>query len=97
MSVVDFFLAMKVSDKKSHRAMKIATHSIGKRNVCLVATLYHLNKIQRTTFLRNADEKLIRCICVCVFNTKVTSRSNDVKKSINEIQKGSVPRRCKTW
>jgi len=92
-SVVDFFLAMKVSDKKSHRATKIATHSI----VCLVATLYHLNKIQRTTFLRNADEKLIRCICVCVFNTKVTSRSNDVKKSINEIQKGSVPRRCKTW
>jgi len=64
-----FFLAMKMSDKKSHRASKIATYSIGKRNACLFAALYHLNKIQCTTFLRNANEKLIRCIYECVFNT----------------------------
>jgi len=62
-----FFLTM--SDEKLHRATKIVTHSIGKRNACLLAALYHLNKIQRTTFLHNADEKLIRCICECVFNT----------------------------
>ncbi|KYN50543.1 hypothetical protein ALC57_01002 [Trachymyrmex cornetzi] len=60
---------MKVVDKKSHSATKIATHSISKRNACLLAALYHLNKNQRTTFLRGADEKLIRCICECVFNT----------------------------
>lgn len=60
---------MKESDKKSHSATKIASHSIGKRNACLLAALYHLNKNQRTTFLRFADEKLIRCICECVFNT----------------------------
>jgi len=60
---------MRLGDAKSHRATKIATHSIGKRNACLLAALYHLNKNQRTTFLRSADEKLIRCICECVFNT----------------------------
>ena len=61
---------MKVRNVKSHRATKITTHSIGKRNVCLLAALYHLNKNQRTIFLRNADGKLIRCICeICVVNT----------------------------
>jgi len=58
---------MKMSNKKSHSATKIALHSIGKRNVCLLAKLYHFNKNQHTTFLRGADEKLIRCICKCIF------------------------------
>ena len=62
---------MKVDDVKSHRAQvtKIATHWIGKRNACFLAALYHLNKNQPAIFLRNADEKLIRYICKCVFNT----------------------------
>jgi len=51
-----------MDDKKSYTATKIATHSIGKRNAYLLTALYHLNKNQRTTFLRNADEKLMRCI-----------------------------------
>jgi len=73
------FLAMKVSDKKSHSATKIATHSIGKRNACFLATFYHLNKNQRIIFFRNADKKLIRCMNVFLIHSKV-SRSNVVEK-----------------
>ena len=50
-------------------AAKIARRSIGKRNVCLLEAVCHLNKNQRAAFLRTADEKFIRCIHECVFNT----------------------------
>lgn len=48
---------------------KTARRSIGKRNACLLEALCHLNKNQRASFLRTADEKFIRCISECVFNT----------------------------
>ena len=54
---------------KSNNAEKIARRSIGKRNVCLLKAVCHLNKNQRATFLRAADEKFIRCIRECVLNT----------------------------
>ena len=50
-------------------AAKIARRSIGKRNVCLLEAVCHLNKNQRASFLRTADEKFIRCIHECVLNT----------------------------
>ena len=53
----------------SDSVTKIARRSIGKRNACLLETLCHLNNKQRITFLRIADDKFIRCICECVFNT----------------------------
>lgn len=60
---------MKKGDKRSDSATKIARHSIGKRNACLLEALCHLNKNQRTALLRTADDKFIRCICECVVNT----------------------------
>lgn len=50
-------------------ATKTARRSIGERNACLLEALCHLNKNQRASFLRGADDKFIRCICECVFNT----------------------------
>lgn len=52
-------------------ATKTARRSIGKRNACLLEVLRHLNKNQRASFLRTADEKFIRCICECVFNVLI--------------------------
>jgi len=60
---------MRESNEKTDRATKIARQSIGRRNACLLEALCHLNKNQRTVFLRTADEKFIRCIRECVFNT----------------------------
>jgi len=54
---------------RSSNVSKIARHSIGKRNTCLLEALCHLNNKQRTSFLRIADDKFIRCICECIFNT----------------------------
>lgn len=53
----------------SNRAIKNARRSIGERNLCLLKTLCHLKKNQRTVFLRAADNKLIKCIQECIFNT----------------------------
>lgn len=50
-------------------ATKTAARSIGKRNACLLETVCYLNKKQRASFLRNADDKFVQCICECVFNT----------------------------
>jgi len=60
---------MRESNEKTDGATKIARHSIGRRNACLLEALCHLNKNQRAVFLRTADEKFIRCIRECVFNT----------------------------
>jgi len=60
---------MRESNEKTDGATKIARHSIGKRNACLLETLCHLHKNQRATFLRTADEKFICCIRKCVCNT----------------------------
>jgi len=52
-----------------NKAIKIARRSIGERNVCLLKTLCFLKKNQRASFLRSADNKLIKCIQECIFNT----------------------------
>lgn len=59
-----------VSSKKRAQssALKIAKRSIGERNAYLLRALCHLNKNQRSSFLRNADKKLIGCIRECIFN-----------------------------
>lgn len=57
------------NEKKQSSVTEIARRSIGRRNACLLETLCHLNKNQRIAFLRNADDKFIRSICECVFNT----------------------------
>lgn len=57
------------NNAKSDRATTNARRSIGKKNICLLEALLYLNKNQRATFLRTADDKLIRCIGECVFNT----------------------------
>jgi len=36
--------------------MKIAKHSIEKKNAYFLEVLYHLNKNQRTAFLQTVDE-----------------------------------------
>ena len=95
MSVVDFFFAIKVSNEKSHRATKIATHSIGKRNACFLAALYHLNKIQRTTFLRNADEKFVVFVNVFLILKDNVSLEECEKNRLTKYKK--TLRHCKTW
>lgn len=55
--------------KSLTRVTETARRSIGGRNACLLEALCHLNKNQRIAFLRNADDKFIRSICECVFNT----------------------------
>jgi len=62
-------LAMRESNEKTDEATKIARHSIGRRNACLLEALCHLNKNQRAVFLQTADEKFICCSRECVFNT----------------------------
>jgi len=65
MSVVDFFLRWRwVTRNRTERRKSPHIRSVRETPVF---SLYHLNKIQRITF--NADEKLIRCICECIFNT----------------------------
>ena len=56
------------SRKKRASAEKIAKRSIGERNACLLRALCLLNKNQRASFLRNADDKFIGCIRECIFN-----------------------------
>lgn len=51
------------------RAIKSARRSIGERNACLLKCLCYLKKSQRDSFLRAADNKLVKCIQECVFNT----------------------------
>ena len=68
----DFFrhaMKKRSENERSDRATEIARRSIGRRNSCLLEALCHLNKNQRVAFLRNADDKFIRCIRECVFNT----------------------------
>jgi len=60
---------MSESNEKTDGATEVARHLIRKRNACLLEALCHLNKNQRAIFLRTADEKFIRCIRKCVFNT----------------------------
>lgn len=57
------------SKKLCKRAIKIARRSIGEKNACLLETLCYLKKKQRASFLRDADNNLIKCIQECIFNT----------------------------
>jgi hypothetical protein len=56
-------------EQKTTDTAKIARNSIGRRNVCLLEALSHLNRNQRIEFLRNADTNFVRGICECIFNT----------------------------
>ena len=55
--------------KSLENVIKAAKRSIGERNICLLKTLCYLKKNQRASFLRKADDKLIKCIQECIFNT----------------------------
>ena len=41
---------------------------IDKKHADILRALRHFNVRERTAFFRAADEKLIRCICECIFN-----------------------------
>lgn len=58
-----------MSKNSSDSAIKFARRFIGERNACLLKTSYYLKKKQRASFLHSADNKLIKCIQECVFNT----------------------------
>src|SRR5436190_19541308 len=62
-----------VTSKKKKKSLedviKAAKRSIGERNICLLKTLCYLKKNQRASFLRKADDKLVKCIQECIFNT----------------------------
>lgn len=53
----------------SNSAIKTAKRCIGERNLCLLKTLCYLKKNQRAAFLRDADNKFVKCIQQCIFNT----------------------------
>jgi hypothetical protein len=55
--------------RKNSSAIKFARRSIGERNACLLKTLCYMKKNQRKSFLRTADNNLIKCIQECVYNT----------------------------
>lgn len=58
-----------VPKNSSDKAIKTAKRCIGTKNTCLLKTLCYLTKNQRAAFLRTADDKLVKCIQECVFNT----------------------------
>ena len=73
-----------VTPKKSlENVIKAAKRCIGERNICLLKTLCYLKKNQRSSFLRKADDKLVKCIQECIFNTlkgNVALGSNERKR-----------------
>jgi len=66
--------------EKTDGATKIARHSIGKKNACFLEALCHLNKNQRVAFLQTADEKFIVFANAFLIFSRITFRSNDLKK-----------------
>ena len=73
-----------VTPKKSlENVIEAAKRCIGERNICLLKTLCYLKKNQRASFLRKADDKLVKCIQECIFNTlkgNVALGSNERKR-----------------
>lgn len=55
--------------KSPSTSIEVAKRSIGERNACLLKTLCLLKQNQRVSFLRTADNSLIKCIQECIFNT----------------------------
>lgn len=54
--------------------------------MCLLKTLCYLKKNQRASFLRTADNNLVKCIQECIFNTlkgNVPLRYNEKKRLAN--------------
>lgn len=54
--------------------------------MCLLKTLCYLKKNQRASFLRTADNNLVKCIQECIFNTlkgNVPLRYNEKKRLVN--------------
>src|SRR5436190_10730235 len=67
---IDESSAVTSKKKKSlENVIKAAKRCIGERNICLLKTLCYLKKNQRASFLRKADDKLVKCIQECIFNT----------------------------
>jgi len=74
-------LAMRESNEKTDEATKIARHSIGRRNACLLEALCHLNKNQRAVFFEpRTKNSFVVFVNAFLIHSKATFRSNDVKK-----------------
>lgn len=80
-------------EKTRNKTAKIAKRSIGERNVCLLKALCYLKKNQRASFLRAADEKFIRCIRECVFNTLKGNVPLEKKEKVHLGKYKSILRR----